>query len=232
VLRGAVVLWALLSCTSAWAQVSGSVTLVSDYRFRGVSLSNGQPAAQLGLAWERGDGWYAGVFASGTRLYGRPGTQWLSYLGYARRLRGGLSWEAGAEYAAFSRYPRDNYPEIYLGLASDRLSARVYYASRYFSGNAAAFYTELNGTHPLDDRVRLQGHIGWLQRSGRRADAECGAERRRVDARAGVGVRLGAGFDLQLARVASTGGDGCYSGYPASRDAADGRWILSVSRAW
>jgi hypothetical protein len=51
------VLWALLSCTSACAQVSGSATLLSDYRFRGVSLSDGQPAVQLGVAWERDDGW-------------------------------------------------------------------------------------------------------------------------------------------------------------------------------
>ena len=225
-------LWALLSCTSVSAQVSGSATLVSDYRFRGVSLSDGQPAAQLGVAWERDDGWYAGVFGSSTRLYGRPGSQWLSYLGYARRMRGGLSWEAGAEYAAFRGYRRDNYPEFYLGLASARLSGRLYYAPRYFSEDAAAFYTELNGTHALNERFRLQGHIGWLRRSGRGADVDCGAERRRFDARAGIGARLGGGFDLQLARVASEGSDGCYSGYPAGRDAADGSWVLSVSRTW
>jgi uncharacterized protein (TIGR02001 family) len=232
VLRGAVVLWGLLSCTNACAQVSGSATLLSDYRFRGVSLSDGQPAAQLGVAWERDDGWYAGAFASSTRLYGHPGTQLLAYLGYARRLHGGLSWEAGAEYAAFSRYPGDNYPEFYLGLASDRLSGRLYYAPHYFNEDAAAFYAELNGTHALDERFRLQGHVGWLQRSGHGAEADCDAERRRVDARAGIGARLGQGFDLQLARVASKGSGGCYSGYPASRDADDGKWILSVSRAW
>ena len=127
-LRGAVVLWALLSCTNACAQVSGSATVLSDYRFRGVSLSDGQPAAQLGVAWERDDGWYAGAFASSTRLYGRPGTQLLAYLGYAHRLHDGPSWEAGAEYAAFSRYPGDSYPEFYLGLASDKLSGRLYWA--------------------------------------------------------------------------------------------------------
>jgi uncharacterized protein (TIGR02001 family) len=232
VLRGAVVLWALLSCTDACAQVSGSATLVSDYRFRGVSLSDGQPAAQLGVAWERADGWYAGAFASSTRLYGHPGTQLLTYLGYAHRLPDGLSWEAGAEYAAFSRYPGDSYPEFYLGLASDNLSGRLYYAPRYFSEDTAAFYAELNGTHALDERFRLQGHVGWLQRSGHGADADCGPERRRFDARAGIGARLGEGFDLQLARVASKGGGGCYSGYPASGDADDGRWLLSVSWTW
>jgi uncharacterized protein (TIGR02001 family) len=231
VLRGAVVLWGLLSCTNACAQVSGSATLLSDYRFRGVSLSDGQPAAQLGVAWERDDGWYAGAFASSTRLYGHPGTQLLAYLGYARRLHGGLSWEAGAEYAAFSRYPGDSYPEFYLGLASDTLSGRLYYAPRYFSEDDAAFYAELNGTHALDERFRLLGHVGWLQRSGHDADPDQGAQRRRFDVRIGIGAALG-GFDLQLARVASDGSGGRYSGYPAYGDADDGAWVLSVSHGW
>jgi uncharacterized protein (TIGR02001 family) len=231
VLRGAVVLWALLSCADACAQVSGSATLVSDYRFRGVSLSDGRPAAQLGVAWERDDGWYAGAFASSTRLYGRAGTQLLGYLGYARRLRGDLSWEAGAEYAAFSSYSRDNYPEVYFGLATDRLGGRLYYAPHYFGEDVATFYAELNGTHPLNERFRLQGHVGWLQRSGHDAGAGRGAERRRFDVRVGVGAALG-GFDLQLARVASNGSGGGYSGYPALGDADNGAWILSVARAW
>jgi uncharacterized protein (TIGR02001 family) len=231
VLRGAVVLWALLSCTSACAQVSGSATLLSDYRFRGVSLSDGQPAAQLGVAWERDDGWYAGAFASSTRLYGHTGMQLLAYLGYAHRLHAGLSWEAGAEYAAFSRYPGDSYPEAYLGLATDKLSARLYYAPRYFSEDDAAFYAELNGTHALTERFRLLGHVGWLQRSGHGADPDQGAQRQRFDVRIGVGAALG-GFDLQLARVASDGSRGSYSGYPAYGDADDGAWIMSVSRTW
>ncbi len=230
-LRGAVVLWALLSCTSACAQVSGSATLLSDYRFRGVSLSDGQPAVQLGVAWERDDGWYAGGFASSTQLYGRPGTQLLAYLGYAHRLHAGLSWEAGAEYAAFSGYPGDNYPEFYLGLASNRLSGRIYYAPRYFSEDHAALYAELNGTRALNERFRLLGHVGWLQRSGHDADPDQGAQRRRFDVRIGVGAALG-GFDLQLARVASDGSSGSYSGYPAYGDADDGAWVMSVSRSW
>jgi uncharacterized protein (TIGR02001 family) len=186
---------------------------------------------QLGVAWERDDGWYAGAFASSTRLYGRPGTQLLAYLGYAHRLHAGLSWEAGAEYAAFSRYPGDSYPEFYLGLASDKLSGRLYYAPRYFSEDDAAFYAELNGTHALNERFRLLGHVGWLQRSGHDADPDQGAQRRRFDVRIGVGAALG-GFDLQLARVASDGSGGSYSGYPAYGDADDGAWIASVSRAW
>lgn len=229
-LPGAVVLWALLACTDACAQVSGSVTLVSDYRFRGVSLSDGQPALQLSLAWERDEGWYAGVFGSNTRLYGRAGTQLLSYIGYVRRLRNGLSWEAGAEYAAFSSHPGDAYPELYLGLASDRLSGRLYYARGYFGEGGAVLYAELNGAHALNERVRLLGHVGWLQRTDD-VDAGHGAERRRLDARAGVGVTFGK-FDWQLVRVTSEGGGGAYPVYPVGPDATGDAWVLSVSRGW
>ena len=51
--RHAVTLWFALVAANVSAQVSGSLTLVSDYRFRGVSLSHNKPAAQLGAAVSR-----------------------------------------------------------------------------------------------------------------------------------------------------------------------------------
>ena len=66
----------------------------------------------------------------------------------------------------------------------------------------------------MNERFRLLGHVGWLQRTGRSAEPYLGAQRRRFDARVGVGAVFG-GFDLQLARVASDGSGGSYSGYPA-----------------
>jgi uncharacterized protein (TIGR02001 family) len=237
VLRGAVVCWALLfagllPCPRACAQVAGSVAVVSDYRFRGASLSDGKPALQLGLGWEREDGWYAGAFASSVRLYAHADMQLLAYLGYARRLRDGLSWEAGAEYATFRRYSTDNYPELYVGLASERLSGRLYYAPRYFGEDDAVVYVELNANQPLDAHWRLLGHVGWLQRLKHvEAAADEAAQRRRVDARVGIGAAFGK-FDLQLARIASDGSRGRYSGYPEAAGGDEGAWVLSVSRAW
>ncbi|ANY20914.1 Bacterial protein of unknown function (Gcw_chp) [Tsuneonella dongtanensis] len=72
-----------LVATPAFAQdeeagpvsVSGSVTLVSDYRFRGVSLSGGDPAVQGGITVTHESGFYIGTWASsiddgGTDIYG------------------------------------------------------------------------------------------------------------------------------------------------------------------
>lgn len=50
--------------TQAVAQVSATAELVSDYRFRGISWSNGNPAAQGGITASHASGFYAGAWAS------------------------------------------------------------------------------------------------------------------------------------------------------------------------
>src|SRR5574338_1631076 len=95
--RIALALWSLSLAGGAWAQLSGSLGIVSDYRYRGVSLSDGKPAAQFGVAYDGAGGWYAGAFAS-TADFGRPAradVQWLPYAGYADSLFPGLAWDVG-----------------------------------------------------------------------------------------------------------------------------------------
>ena len=72
-----------LAATPAFAQdasaptsdftVSGNVAVVSDYRFRGVSLSGGDPAVQGGVTLSHSSGFYVGTWSSsidGGPLYG------------------------------------------------------------------------------------------------------------------------------------------------------------------
>ena len=139
-LRGAVALWGLLFAVGVCAQVSGSLTLVSDYRYRGVSLSDEQPATQASVAYDHSSGWYAGVFGSTVDLasQSRRDLQLLSYVGYARRAHPGLSWEVGAGYSAFAGAGGYDYPEVYWGVASDHVSGRIYYAQNYFGQGPGA----------------------------------------------------------------------------------------------
>src|SRR6266508_589758 len=67
---GAGAVLALFASVAA-AQISGTVNLVSDYRYRGTSLSDDKPAAQLGLTYDDASGWYAGLSASTVR-YAEP----------------------------------------------------------------------------------------------------------------------------------------------------------------
>ncbi len=93
--------------------IGGEVNLMSDYRFRGVSRSDEDPAAQAGLTVRHGSGVYAG--ARGTTQSGRdsfrlrgPGFGDLGdvqvdlYAGYGRDLGGGFDIDAGMMYYVFA----------------------------------------------------------------------------------------------------------------------------------
>ena len=221
--HGAVALSGLLFAVEACAQVSGSLTLVSDYQLRGVSLSDKKPAAQLSVAYDQTTGWYAGAFASTVDLasQSRRDLQLLSYVGYARRVRPGLSWEVGAAYSAFSGTRGYDYPEVFWGVASDNISARIYYAPDYFGQGSSTLYAEVNGARTLGDRLHLLGHLGVLRRNDLGAAAD-GSGRDRFDARAGIGIDLER-LSIQLTWAATDA---------ASESRKRNAFVLSLSRSF
>ena len=94
-------------------EVSGELTLMSDYRFRGVSRSDEDPAAQAGVMVRHESGIYAG--ARGTTLRGNDGFRLRSpafgqqgdvqvdlYAGYGTDLGGGFELDSGLMYYAFA----------------------------------------------------------------------------------------------------------------------------------
>jgi uncharacterized protein (TIGR02001 family) len=202
---------ALALCAgAAHAQVSGNASVVSDYRYRGVSLSDERPALQGSLAYDDPSGWYAGVFASSVRFHDTSGTgvQAIPFVGVAKRIESGWSFEVGAN-ATITRGPRDyDYQEIYAGLALRNLSARVYWSPRYYGLPAQSFYAEVNGALPLGDRVRLLGHAGVLERD--RINSYAPRPDSLYDAQLGIGVDFDA-FNVQLALVAIGPADAAYA---------------------
>ncbi len=54
----------VLTSGAAHAQVSGTVTAVSDYSFRAISLTSLDPALQGSIDWAHDSGFYAGAWAS------------------------------------------------------------------------------------------------------------------------------------------------------------------------
>ena len=210
--HGAAVLWlAFAAVTSVSAQISGTATLVSNYRVRGISLSENKPAAQLGIALDAADGWYAGAFASTVEFAISPGRelQTVPFIGYAWRAADGLSWEAGTDYSFFTGKARNyDYPEVYFGVASENLSGRLYYSSHYFGQNAGAIYAEANGTHSLLDRVRLLAHLGILRSTG--GTNNYGWPEHLFDGRVGLAADLDR-FNVQLSWVATSSTTAAYA---------------------
>jgi uncharacterized protein (TIGR02001 family) len=223
----AFVLWAFAG--SAGAQFSGTVSAVSDYRYRGITLSDKKPALQGGLNYDGADGWYAGAFGSTVRLAPPVGigVQGIVFGGFAHRLPSGVTLEAGGDYSIFSGGTKDNYGELFLGAATDRLNARVYYSPRYFGQGSDAVYGELNASQPLIGTLRLVAHVGFL-----RARYETGygspPEKNVVDGRVGIGADF-ASFHAELAWV---GVSDDYAAYRITGSSSPNTVVLTVSFAF
>ncbi len=226
--RLCVLLAGLVHAVTAAAQFSGTVAAVSDYRFRGVSLSHEKPAAQLTVTYDAPAGGYAGVFAS-TVEFAAPASktvQIVGFLGTAMPITSGVHADVGVNYASFGGALRDyNYGEVYVGVSSGQYSASVHYSPEYFGASDGSLYGAFDVTHAVSDRVALLGHVGMLLpvEHGSAAPA-----RRLLDARAGVGFDF-AGFNLQIAWVTT---NAVRSSYPIDSTQRGDTFAISVLRAF
>jgi uncharacterized protein (TIGR02001 family) len=226
----ALALGSMMFAAGADAQLTGTLSAVSDYRFRGVSLSQQKPAAQANINYDDPSGWYAGVFGSTVQLPGESATtgQAVPYLGVVTPIVSGFHWDVGADYSAFSDGREYGYGEVYTGIASSDFNARIHYSPDYFGIARSSFYGEVNGTYRLSGGFVLLAHFGVLVPVGHGNDLYTDTVRNPVDGRAGVGVEVG-GFSLQFAWV---GTNGTGTMYPVDGTQRRNTVVATVSRSF
>jgi len=157
-----------LAAAPAHAEVGASVTLASQDRFRGYSVSGGYPAATFSLSYDDADGPYAeaSVMAAGTPSHGIHRYRFEGNAGYAVRLARGPTIDAGIVHAEYSGYRIYGYKvaftEIYAGAITGPISAHVRYAPEYFQRGVRTIYTDVEGSTPLTPQIRLNAHYGIL----------------------------------------------------------------------
>jgi uncharacterized protein (TIGR02001 family) len=245
--------FAALAACCAWpvhAQVSGSLGVVSDYRYRGYSLSAGDPAVQASVAYDRATGAYAGVFASSTDSAGDTGVQLIPYAGYARRDAQGRSWDIGLRYAYFTADTQADYAEAHVGVALRHAAFRVHYAPDYF-GQVSNWYVEADGSVAIGERLRWLWHAGYARSGAATERAYAPApypaygyhvqyaayapdttsdDRTRIDLRTGFALTTRV-CDVQLTWQHVDGDD--TTAYAAPYDASDrAGWVLGCVHRW
>jgi uncharacterized protein (TIGR02001 family) len=148
----------------ASGQVAVEGALLTDYRVRGYSISDGHPAASVSLSYDDPSGLYVGATAIGSFDDGDPEIAGLlASAGYALRLGPRVSLDAGLArseyyYAYAGRSLR--YTELYLGVALPHVSARVNYSPDYYRAGTPTLYAEIEGgIEPAAD-WRLSAHAG------------------------------------------------------------------------
>jgi uncharacterized protein (TIGR02001 family) len=159
---------------AAQADVSSTITIATDYDFRGVTQTALDPAFQASLDWEGESGVYAGLWGSNIDFgqdFEEPDQVDLNVevdliLGYANSFTEDLGYDVGAVYYKYLG-DDDNgvndfdYAEAYAGLDYKILSSKIWYAWDYANSDESAWYVEGNSSIPLPMEFSFELHAGY-----------------------------------------------------------------------
>lgn len=136
---------------------SGSAALTTDYRYRGMTQTQSDPALQGGFALTHESGVYAGVWGSNVNFgTDDPHLELDPYIGYATELpfAGKPTLDVGLWYYGYPSASDLNWLELYAKLgfsdliaSGDSLLASVNYTNDFFGLDEDAWY--LNATYSI-----------------------------------------------------------------------------------
>jgi uncharacterized protein (TIGR02001 family) len=183
----------LVLAPPAHAQLSGGVTVATDYRVRSVSMTDGRGAVSANVAYDHASGVYAGgeVVAHDPASKGVRVLGYQAYAGVAGRFASGRGWDVGVSHVDmapyFDRRYGLEYTQAHVALTQGDVTGRLSVASGYPRRGVETAYLELNGVLRPTETWRLTGHLGLQTRlSQRRGDDE------RLDLTLGVVRSFGA----------------------------------------
>jgi uncharacterized protein (TIGR02001 family) len=191
---------ALLAVTGAAAagNISATVSLVSDYDFRGVTQTLNDWTPQLGLTWTADNGMYYGLWGSDVDFqesgasfggYDRPSTEVDVFAGFSGE--NVVAYDFGLIYYAYPNAGTINSPEVYAGINKGPLGLKVWYSWDWGGSGKYELYTEANLTVPMGEDFTFLGHVGYSK-----FDPSLGADNY-YDWSAGFGYSI-SNFDLSF----------------------------------
>ena len=170
--------------------ITGNMTLITDYRFRGISQTFGKPAIQGGFDYSHASGFYAGNWNSNvSETAGYPnGNIEMDFYGGWKNTFGDYGLDLGALYYYYPGSMKGgsgtvgavtnpntgrtatgsgnvNNTELYVGGSWKWLTLKYNYAiSDYFSmpGTKNSGYLDLSATYDLGGGWGINGHVGKL----------------------------------------------------------------------
>ena len=210
--------------------VAGNLTLTTDYRFRGVSQTFGDPALQGGVDFTLPSNFYVGTWASvvDKEIFANSrGFEWDIYGGYKWQLRQGLVVDVGLLQYLYPTESLYSTLEAYAGVSYEWLSFKYSHSlsNRFFgvSGARGSQYYDLTANYPLGNGLHAVGHYGVQRIHNNGGDY--------TDWRLGLtkewkGLTWGASYFDTDSTFDFTNRAG------RTRDLGDGGFVLSVSKTF
>ncbi|MBL0915498.1 MAG: hypothetical protein IBJ13_08275 [Sphingopyxis sp.] len=148
--------------------ITGSATVVSDYRFRGFSQSNEEAAIQGGFTIAHDSGLYVGTWGSSIGF--NNGTEIDVFAGFAKEFTPGLTADVGVTAYLYPGVNNTTVIEPYAALTGAIGPATVKGGVAWAPGgqdalgDASAIYLYTDVGVPLGDApVKLKGHLGYAK---------------------------------------------------------------------
>jgi uncharacterized protein (TIGR02001 family) len=179
----------LLAGQSASADISVTGTVISDYDFRGISQTSGDPALQVSIDYSRNlfyaTAWGSNVDFNGLSTYGdgsqedilTDGDVELDLIaGFAGETKGGLRWDVGGIVYLYpgsddvpgSVYTDEDdkaeiadYAEWFVGGGYGPVDAKIWYSPDLYDSDETALYVEANAGFSLPAEIGLNLHAGY-----------------------------------------------------------------------
>lgn len=152
------------NAAEAGLSVSANLGVVTDYKFRGISQSDGSPVVQGGVDLELDNGLYLGTWASQVDFaYGADETDYEQdfYGGYAGEASETVSYDVGFIYYAYHGSDRDeDYQEVYGSVSISDLTLGYAYSTDYWAETGAFHYPYAEYSFALPADVSLDLHLG------------------------------------------------------------------------
>lgn len=150
--------------SAAMAQFSGSVTVTSDYDYRGYSQTDGDWALQGSAAYEHESGFYATVW--GSSLDWGPGSDAdieVDYVvGFTREFgESGVSWDLGLLYYDYPGLSSADFLEFYGGLSWSLFHVKLSYSDDFAGLGASAWYLDGGVSYDWENGFGVFAYAGY-----------------------------------------------------------------------
>lgn len=155
-----------LLAVPAGAEITGTVTVTSEYVLRGVSQTNEEPAIQGEIVYAGSTGFYVGTWGSSINLehIGLPQEAQVEldlFAGWAWEAENGFGLDLGVIHYDYPGASEINYEEIYFGLSFKWLSVTYYYADDFLGLGGEGHYVDSALSFELPAGFSLGFHAGF-----------------------------------------------------------------------
>jgi uncharacterized protein (TIGR02001 family) len=208
-----------------------NVGVVSEYRYRGIGQTKGDPALQGGVDYTAANGFYAGAWGSTIKWIkdtgGSKGSTELDLYGGYKFEAAGLAYDVGFlryEYAKNDYSPNANTNEVYGAATYGVTTLKYSHSLSNLFGNANSknsTYLDLSATFDVGNGYSLVPHVGHQK-------VKSWADLSYTDYALTLNKDLGEGLSASVSAITISGGKGIAALSTTGYDAAKNTVVVGV----